>query len=129
MIEGALPAISGSATLDLTVQVRDEENNELIDLAGMVINFVMAPFGSWPTLWDEPASFLQPELIASTETGEITVIDMGTFQVLVASSVIRSMNAGNYDAGCTVRDPTDDDYVAQILIGTINVIPGIVRNP
>ena len=67
---------------------------------------------------------LPPLLSAAPGDGKITSPSTGVFEVRFPASEMRQLAAGTYEVGAIIFDGTD---TAQLIIGTVPVINGVVR--
>lgn len=115
MLLTTLPPRSNRASWSEIVEVRDEDTNELIDLAAYTITLSIAPQGCWPD---------DPTLTASTTDGTIVILDIGVFKFSFTAAQMNICAPTNFDIGAIV---TLADETEQLLIGSFPIIGGIVR--
>jgi hypothetical protein len=64
-------------------------------------------------------------LVASTDNGKLTIVDLGTFQWSFTRDEMRGMCLGTYNTGLTLTNDDDTDTV-QLTIGPLPIIDGVV---
>jgi hypothetical protein len=64
-------------------------------------------------------------LLASTDNGKITYIDVGKFQWFFTLEDMRSLSSGTYDTGLTLTND-DGTQTVQLSVGPLPIIDGIV---
>lgn len=114
MYVGTLPAVSNRADWIDCVELRDTEEaspDDLIDLTGCTI--ILA-------LLDED---MVQRGTASTDDGNVNIVDTGVFEFTFPRSTMTTLVAGIHQLGCTIER---DDETVQILIGSYNVVNGLV---
>jgi len=112
MLTGTLPPASNRADWIDCVEILDrEEDNEPIDLSDCTI--VLAIYDDDYTKRAE----------ASTDDGDIIIVDTGVFQFTFSRSDMGNLCAGTYKVGCTI---SRDDETVQLLIGDLPVVDGFV---
>lgn len=114
MFGAVLQPQSNRATFILEVEISDEETGDPIDLTGCTIEVQVryqAQNGS-------------TVLSGDTEGGEVTILDTGVFQIEFSATQMASICPDTYDVGAII---SRDGETAQILIGTIPVLEGVVR--
>lgn len=115
MLTGTLPPASNRADWIDCVEIRDteadDEDDALIDLSDCSI--VLA-------IYDED---YMKRADASTDDGDIVIVDAGVFQFTFPRSVMGTLDAGTYKVGCTI---SRDDETVQLLIGDLPVVDGFV---
>lgn len=61
-------------------------------------------------------------LTGSTDTGEITIIDVGTFQWSFPADRMNCLHQGEYQIGVRIMQ---DTRTAQLIVCSVNIIEGI----
>jgi hypothetical protein len=129
-----LPAISNRETLLQVIQIADGDTGDLISLtdtnnvpvydleleiteAGP--NWMTPDYGISPVYFPTGRS---PSITASL-ANYISIIDVGTFQVQIPKSIIRTLRPLTYDVFLTIS-PLGVDDSRQIMIGRLPVLYG-----
>lgn len=116
MLTGNLSPVSNRATWSESVQLTDASTGESIDLTAVdeiTIEVRRQDCGT-------------AELSATKSGGGVVIIGAatdGTFQWRFEVGSMRDLEASTYDVGLTIEQ--DDDTV-QLLIGSVQVLDGIV---
>lgn len=63
-------------------------------------------------------------LTGSTDTGEITLPDVGTFEWLFPEDRMSALFAGEYKIGVRI---SQDSRTMQLIIGTVDIVEGLDR--
>lgn len=116
MLIGTLSQVSNRATWEENYQIFDSETGDSIDLGDVdeITLEVRDP--------DTRAAVLS----ATLTDGDIEILgddEDGTFQWRFEASEMRVLSAKTYEVGCVIE--ADDDE-AQLLVGALPVIDGIV---
>lgn len=114
MITGALPAVSNRETLNLQIEIFDDDAGELIDLSTATeITIAIAPRGTSRA----------PILTATLTGGGVTNAQTGTLDCVFSVDQMRTLCAGTYDIGGTL---VKDGETSQFMIGALPILDGIV---
>jgi hypothetical protein len=112
-----------------TVQVLDDDTGEPIDLSTCSITMTVTNRRRNPNAYRYgmggyygPLYLDLIILTGSTASGEITVVDLGTFQWHFTAGQMNNMPQGEYIIGVRI---TQDDQSIQVMIGTVIVMEGI----
>jgi hypothetical protein len=106
----------------------DEDTGDLIDISLCRITMTVTRFRKNPNsaipggYYDYPVNYGEVILTGSTDTGEITLPDVGTFQWLFPASRMNCLHQGEYQLGVRI---SQDTRIAQLIIGTVNIDEGI----
>jgi hypothetical protein len=114
MISGALPPVSNRETLNLQIELYDDEANDLIDVAA----------ASEAVIAVASAGCRSPVLTARLSAGQIAQTETGVIECTFSADQMSGLCAGTYDIGGTL---TKDGETVQFMIGTLPVYDGIVR--
>lgn len=114
MYIATLPPVSNRATWIEAVELTDQETGDLIDLTDCSIEVQVR------TQDDSQTTVLS----ASTDDGDVTIVDTGVFQFEFSATEMAALAPDSYDIGAII---TRDGETAQIVIGTIPVLEGVVR--
>lgn len=114
MIGAILQPQSNRADWVEFVEITDQETGEPIDLTDCSIEVQVRYQNSGAST----------VLSGDTDGGEVTILDTGVFQIEFPASQMASINPDTYDVGAIIER---DGETAQILIGTIPIIEGVVR--
>ena len=111
MYSGYLPEQSNQSDWIEAVTLTDEETDELIDISGCRVMLTLRDLKNQ-----------QPALWGSTDDGEITLPEAGTFMWTFDVDTMRSLRPGAYEIGVRL---SQDDRTVQLIIGSINITDGI----
>lgn len=114
MFTGSLKPVSNRATWSVLYNITDAETDEAIDLSNVDQIAIQVR---------DPRS-CSPVLSGTLTGGEVVIVDTGVFQWTFSASQMNALCANTYEVGCTIEQ---DGETAQILIGTLPVIDGIIR--
>lgn len=128
------PAISNRESWLQTVQIVDDDTGDIISLLdgggnplyAIALEIIPAAprghvgYGNFPSPWYD--NDCAPSVSASL-ADYITIVDVGTIQIQIPKSVIRSLSARTYDVFLTI-DPNDADDGRQLLIGRLPIAYG-----
>lgn len=89
----------------------DEETGDLIDISGCRVTLTMRNLKTG-----------QQALSGSTDGGEITLPEMGTFLWTFDDQAMGGICPGAYEVGVRI---SQDDRTVQLIIGNINIVEGI----
>lgn len=112
MYVGNLPPVSNRASWSFIQEIVDDETDEPVDISSYTI-----------TLEVVDPSCGSTALTASTTDGSITIIDTGTFRALFSRDDMADLTQKSYQVGVTIED---DEDTAQLIIGNLPVLDGIV---
>ena len=109
--------------------VTDEDTGDPIDLSTTIITMTVTNRRRNPNSDYGPGYFYDPpvyldaiSLKGSTETGEIVVVDLGTFQWTFPAMRMNGLPQGEYVIGIRLNQ---GGQIAQAAIGVITVMEGI----
>ena len=109
-----------------TCKVIDTDTGDPIDLSTCIISMTVLKKVRNPNFYADgfygrvyPNSII---LTGSTVTGEITVVDLGTFQWNFPAGRMSGLPQGEYEVGVRF---SQGGQIMQLIIGTINVREGI----
>jgi hypothetical protein len=66
-----------------------------------------------------------PRLLASTDNGKITFIDLGTFRWFFTLADMHGLEAGTFNTGLTLTN-NDGTQTIQLSVGPLPIVDGIV---
>jgi hypothetical protein len=64
-------------------------------------------------------------LLASTDNGKLTVVDIGKFQWVFPLEDMQGLCAGQYETGLTLTND-DGTQTVQLLVGPLPIVDGVV---
>ena len=111
-----------------TVMVMDDDTGDPIDLSTCSITLTVTNRRRNPNIYTGIGGYYGPLfldliiLTGSTGTGEITGVDLGTFQWHFTAGQMNNLPQGEYVIGVRI---TQDDQSMQVMIGTVTVMEGI----
>jgi hypothetical protein len=108
--------VSNRATWYEAVRLSDQETGDLLDLTDCSVVIEVAAF--------HDGICRNTVLSASTDTGAVTIPETGIFEFRFEAEQMRNVVPGVYRIGATI---SRDGETAQIIIGNIRVIDGVVR--
>jgi len=105
----------------------DDDTGELIDISQCRITMTVRHFERNPNQYRNDGYAYGPVavgavLTGSTDTGEITLPDVGTFQWLFPETRMAGLRQGEYEIGVRI---SQDGRTVQLIVGTVNVVEGI----
>lgn len=112
MLTGTLPQVSNQEDFTLTDTIYDDATGDLVNLSGASIVFEV-----------RDPNYRRTVLSATTGNGKAAVVDTGVYQVAFSRSEMQALHPGTYDVGCVI---TLNGTTAQLLIGTVQVLDGVV---
>lgn len=137
MLDIRFDQVSNCSDWSESMQLTDEDTGSLIDLSGYTITVWLiyqsfrGPGNARPASWDyyAPGSlnaqgYQSPVLEASTSNGKVTIDSTGIFSWAFTASDLQPLAPGVYEIGGIMSDGTN---TAQLFIGTVPLIEGIVR--
>jgi hypothetical protein len=130
MYTGNISTTSNRADWQEAVVLTDEDTGDLIDISLCRITMTVRKLernpnyrgdGFYGSFYDNtiPVGVV---LTGSTDTGEITLPDIGTFQWLFPASRMASLCQGEYQIGTRI---SQDTRTMQLIVGVVTVIEGI----
>jgi len=127
MYNGNISTVSNRADWQEAVVLTDEDSGDLIDISLCRITMTLTTGRRNPNLYPQSAFYDYPinepaVLTGSTDTGEITKPDVGTFQWLFPFSRMSTLRQGEYIVGVRI---SQDTRTVQLIVGTVTVIEGI----
>jgi hypothetical protein len=126
MYNGNISTASNRADWQETIALADQDTGDPIDLSLARITMTVRPLRRSPGYFTDyfygPMLPVDASLTGSTDTGEITVVDAGTFQWLFPFTRMASLCQGEYQIGVRI---SQDVRVTQLVIGTVTVFEGI----
>lgn len=126
MYLGQLETQSNRADWEEVFVLTDEASGEAIDISLCRITMTVKKMERNPNYAGDPsygASFSGgAALTGSTDSGEITVIDVGTFQWNFPATRMGVLHQGEYQIGVRIMQ---DTRTAQLIVCSVNVIEGI----
>ena len=133
MYFGNLDTVSNRADWQEAVVLTDEETGDLIDISLCRVTLTLRTLRARPNANASiPSSYGYGYgggtdagivmLTGSTDTGEVTLPDVGTFMWTFPADRMWCLPAGPYELGVRIAQ---DDRTAQLIVGQINVVEGI----
>ena len=131
MYVGNVSVASNRADWQEAVVLTDEETGDLIDISLCRITMSVVKMNRQPNRYDgsyyydtSPAYNYNNGLMltGSTDTGEITLVDVGTFQWLFPADRMNGLYQGEYQIGIRI---SQDTRTMQLIVGTVNVVEGL----
>jgi hypothetical protein len=123
MYYGNLNVVSNRADWQEVFVLTDEDTGDLIDISGCDITLSVACCR--PSYLSDGYGFGGPVgviLTGSTDTGEVTLPDVGTFQFIFTKDRMASLCQGEYQIGIRI---SQDDRTVQLFAGTVKVQEGV----
>lgn len=111
MYVGSLPVVSNREDWQQAITLVDADTGETIDISLCSITLTVRDFKNKITT-----------LTGSTDGGEVTLPDVGTFMWNFPASRMGALCQLQYEVGVRI---SQDDRTAQLLIGTVEVLEGI----
>lgn len=111
MYTGSLPDQSNRADWQEAVILTDFETGELIDISLCSITMTVRDMEHQCVV-----------LTGSTDAGDITLPEDGTFMWLFTTDRMAGLYPGPYEVGVRI---SQDDQVIQLIIGRVNIKEGI----
>jgi hypothetical protein len=105
----------------------DMDTGELIDISLCRVTMTVMKSARNPNSYAADGYYgrVNPGAIVlqgSTDSGEITLVDVGTFQWTFTKDQMAGLPQGEYKMGVRI---SQDDRTVQLIIGTVNVDEGI----
>jgi hypothetical protein len=130
MYTGNVSTTSNRADWQEAVALTDMDTGDLIDISLCRITMTVRRLSRNPNYsgdgfygyYDQNSPGVGAALTGSTDTGEITLVDVGTFQWLFPDSRMACLRQGEYEIGIRI---SQDTRTMQLIVGTVNVVEGI----
>ena len=124
MYYGHVSTASNRADWQEAVVLTDQDTGDLIDISLCRVTMTLIKAQRQPNSYADGFYGYAggAALTGSTDTGEITLPEDGTFQWLFDAAQMASLAPGEYQMGIRI---SQDDRTAQLIVGTVNVIEGI----
>jgi hypothetical protein len=132
MYYGHVSTASNRADWQEAVVLTDQDTGDLIDISLCRITMTVVRMSRNPNAYGggygasgyggSSYGYDGVALTGSTDTGEITLPDVGTFQWLFAASRMSCLHQGEYQIGVRI---SQDSRTMQLIVGTVNVFEGI----
>jgi hypothetical protein len=126
MYNGNISTASNRADWQETITLADQDTGEAIDISlariTMTVRRLRRGQGYFTDYFYGPALPVDALLTGSTDTGEITVVDAGTFQWLFPFTRMACLCQGEYQIGVRI---SQGGSTMQLVIGTVTVLEGI----
>lgn len=114
MYLGSLPTASNRARYVLALTVIDENTGEAVDLTGYDVTFAIR----------DPCDDT-PLITLTVDNGiDDDEFDDGIIELTFTSTQMRTLDAKQYEVGCTIT--ADGEDADQFIIGTIAVLDGVI---
>jgi len=120
--------ISNQADWINTILVVDDDTGDPIDLSLCRITMTVTNRRRNPNAYMGMVGHYGPfypdmiQITGSTDTGEIVVVDLGTFQWTFPALTMNALIQGEYQVGIRIEL---DDQKMQLAVGTVTVLDGI----
>jgi hypothetical protein len=125
MYFGHVSTASNRADWQEAVVLSDQDTGDLIDISLCRITLTVVKMPRNPNVYNRDGYYGYDHdgvaLTGSTDTGEITLPDVGTFQWLFPADRMTCLRQGEYQIGVRI---SQDDRTMQLIVGTVNVIEG-----
>lgn len=129
MYTGHVSTASNRADWSETIVLTDEETGELIDISACRITMTVLHRPRNPNNYTRDGYYGLPDtglsagiaLTGSTDTGEITLPDVGTFTWSFSADRMAALPQGEYQLGLRI---SQDSRTVQLIIGTANIAEG-----
>jgi hypothetical protein len=126
MYNGNISTASNRADWQETIALADQDTGDPIDLSvariTMTVRRLRRGQGYFTDYYYGSPLPVDALLTGSTDTGEITVVDSGTFQWLFPFTRMAMLCQGEYQIGVRI---SQDVRTTQLIIGTVTVLEGI----
>jgi hypothetical protein len=130
MYTGNVSTASNRADWQEAIVLTDEDTGDLIDISLCRITMTVRKLERNPNYRGDGfyGSFYGDALpvgvvlTGSTDTGEITLVDVGTFQWLFPASRMGCLRQGEYEIGVRI---SQDTRTMQLIVGVMTAIEGI----
>jgi hypothetical protein len=123
MYYGNINTVSNRADWQDVIVLTDEDTGDLIDISQCSITLSVARCR--PSYLNDGYGFAAPVgviLTGSTDTGEVTFPDVGTFQFIFTKDRMGALCQGEYQIGIRI---SQDDRTMQLFAGTVKVQEGV----
>lgn len=111
MFTGQIAVVSNREDFEIMYEAVDDDTNDSIDLTSASVDFEIRENGC-------------RRIVASTGNGKITLVEPSVFRVFIGKDEMKCLCSGSYEVGATVEN---DDITRSLIIGTINVLDGVVQ--
>ena len=124
MYFGALDPQSNKADWEEAFVLIDSDTGDTIDISLCRITLTMRKLLRNPGLSGRGGFSYEggAVLTGSTDTGEITLPDVGTFQWSFPWQTMMGLNEGEYQIGVRI---SQDTRTVQLIVCTVNIVEGI----
>jgi hypothetical protein len=130
MYTGNVSTTSNRADWQEAVVLTDMDTGDLIDISLCRITMTVRRLSRNPNYsgdgfygyYDQNSPGVGAALTGSTDTGEITLVDVGTFQWLFPFTRMTCLRQGEYEIGIRI---SQDTRTMQLIVGSVNVVEGI----
>jgi hypothetical protein len=125
MYYGHVSTASNRADWQEAVVLTDQDTGDLIDISLCRVTMTVVKMQRNPNAYRDGYYGYDCDGVAltgSTDTGEITLPDVGTFEWLFDADRMSGLRGGEYQIGVRI---SQDDRTMQLIVGTVNVIEGI----
>lgn len=130
MYFGNINTVSNRADWQEVIVLTDEDTGDQIDISQcrITLSIVRAPRDPNFYLRDGYYGLVNYGyaggvlLTGSTDTGEVTLPDVGTFQWLFTADRMGALSQGEYLVGVRI---SQDDRIMQLFAGTVKIVEGI----
>jgi hypothetical protein len=132
MYFGALETQSNKADWEEAFVLTDSDTGDTIDISLCRITMTVRKLTRNPGVNRNSSGYgasgygaVDPGCIAltgSTDTGEITLPDVGTFQWLFPATTMFGLIEGEYEIGVRI---SQDTRIVQLIVCTVNIVEGI----
>jgi len=126
MYYGHVSTASNREDWQETCALIDDDTGELIDISGCRITMTLSKMqtrGMDYSYFNDYRPFNSaPILTGSTDSGEITLPETGTFHWEFDDSRMAALCAGEYQLGIRI---SQDDRTVQLIVGMVDIVEGI----
>ncbi len=123
MFQAKFKPISNGADWSTNISFTDQATGEPIDLTGGDVpnsfTFIAQPVQN--NRW-----VLNPSLVGSSATGEITIVSPGLLNLFFPATRMNTMRVGSYRCGLTITNLPTGPYTIEIFLGLLPVLDGIL---
>jgi hypothetical protein len=124
MYDGTLSVLSNRQSWSDSVELRDTDTGELIDIsAATQIAVQVAPPSNNEADGYGNASFSAPLLTATLTNGKVQHVQLGVFAFSFTKEEMRALCGGNYAVEMTMEK---DGETACLFLGTVPIREGVV---
>ena len=110
---GSLPSVTNREDWQQAITLVDGDSGELIDISLCSVTLTVCDFKTKCTV-----------LTGSTDNGEVTLPEDGTFLWNFPAQQMGALCQAQYEIGVRIKQ---DDRTAQLIVATVEVIEGIDR--